>query len=110
MKTRAWRRRTQSSSGASGQRWGPPVKSMKSSVISTVALLLATGCSARPSTGQAESAVCPPIASDASATPLRASGPARQVELGDLRCSDADSGMSAVDITVKNTGTGEANY
>ena len=80
------------------------------SAVAIVALLLATGCSARPSTGQAESDVCPPVASDVSANPTRASGPVRQVELGDVRCSDADSGMSAVDITVKNTGTGEANY
>jgi hypothetical protein len=80
------------------------------SVVAVVALLLATGCSARPSTGQAESDVCPPVASDVSAIPTRGSGPVRHVELGDMRCSDADSGMSAVDITVKNTGTGEANY
>lgn len=83
---------------------------MRSSVVAVVVLLLATGCSARPGTGQVESDVCPPVASDVSANPARASGPVRQVELGDVRCSDADSGVSAVDITVKNTGTGEANY
>lgn len=86
------------------------MESMRLSVVAVVALLLATGCSAQPSTGQAQSDVCPPVASDVSATPTRASGPVRQVELGDVRCSDEDSGMSAVDITVKNTGTGEANY
>lgn len=86
------------------------MKRVRPSAIAVVALLLATGCSARPSTGQAESDVCPTVTSDVTATPTRVSGPARHVELGNWRCSDADSGMSAVDITVKNTGTSEANY
>jgi hypothetical protein len=86
------------------------VKSASWSVVAVVAWLLATGCSAGPSSGQAESNVCPPVVSVLSATPTRASGHARHVELSDLWCSDADSGMTAVDITVKNTGKGEANY
>ncbi|WP_405767369.1 hypothetical protein [Streptomyces sp. NBC_01538] len=86
------------------------MKSAGSSVVAAVALLLATGCSARSYNGQAESNTCPPVTSGVSATPTRASGRTPQVEVGELRCSDMDSGMSAVDITVKNTGTGEANY
>ncbi|MFE9974620.1 hypothetical protein ACFYRD_28660 [Streptomyces hirsutus] len=86
------------------------MKSVRSSAVAVVALLLVTGCSDRPGADQAEGDACPPAASSASPGPTPASGPARHVELGAVRCSDADSGMSAVDITVKNTGTGEANY
>ncbi|MEU2620838.1 hypothetical protein ABZ642_22325 [Streptomyces sp. NPDC007157] len=81
---------------------------MRSAVVAGVALLLVTGCSARPSTGAAEPDLCPTVASTVSAPPP--SEPVRYVELGAVRCSDADSGISAVDITVKNTGTDEANY
>ncbi|WP_141666036.1 hypothetical protein [Streptomyces hirsutus] len=82
---------------------------MRSSVVASVALLLATGCSARPSTGAAKNAVPCQAAAPAVAT-APSSKPTHHVELGALRCSDADSGMSAVDITVKNSGTDEANY
>lgn len=84
------------------------MQSIRSSIVAMVALVLSTGCSAQSSTSQAEETPCYPVASLFSTAP--ATGPARHVELGDVRCSDADSGMSAVDITVKNTGTGEANY
>lgn len=73
-----------------------------------VALLLATGCAARPSGDSTEGDPCAPVASEASATP--SSEAARHVELGDVTCSDADSGMSSLDITVRNTGAGTANY
>lgn len=62
-----------------------------------VTLLLATGCSARSSTSQAEETPCRPVASLFSAAP--ATGPARHVELDYVRCSDANSGMSAVNTS-----------
>lgn len=84
------------------------MRSMRSAVVAMVALLLSTGCSAQSSSSQTEEILCPPVTSRFSTAP--ATGPAHHVELGDVQCSDGDTGMSAVDITVKNTGAGEANY
>ncbi len=77
------------------------MRGAKSVSVAAFLFLLTTGC-ARTAAGPEQETFCPPEVRTARNTPSRDVGPTSQVSLGSLMCSDPETGMSLIEVSVLN--------